>query len=110
MSPSDDNPEAAGTPDRFYHGVVSRLFPSNNMGLIRGQSGREVPFVYNQVILLGEIKKPQDLKEGRRVGYDLGWTSRGLRVTKIKTYQENPVREDWAGSEGKGSKGEDSPS
>ncbi|MBI2209862.1 MAG: hypothetical protein HYU47_04565 [Deltaproteobacteria bacterium] len=43
---------------------------------------------------------PADLKEGQEVGYDLGWTSKGLRVTKIKTYsppaptQENPQQEE----------------
>lgn len=26
----------------------------------------------------------QDLREGMEVGFDVGWTSSGLRVTKIK--------------------------
>jgi len=26
------------------------------------------------------------LKVGEAVGYDLGWTSNGLRITKLKTY------------------------
>ena len=26
----------------------------------------------------------EDLTEGMEVGFDVGWTSRGLRVTKIK--------------------------
>jgi len=38
------------------------------------------------VILLGEAQSPLELKVGEQVGYDLGWTSSGLRVTKIKTY------------------------
>jgi len=38
------------------------------------------------VVLLGEAKKPADLSEGQEVGYDLGWTSKGLRVTTIKAY------------------------
>lgn len=74
--------------DLFHRGVVSKLFPSNNLGLVRTESGREVPFSFDLVILLGEVKKPGELKEGQVVGYDVGWTSSGLRVTKIKVYSE----------------------
>ena len=81
--------------DLFCHGVISKLFPSNNMGLVRTESGREVAFSFDLVILVGEIKNPNDLKEGQAVGYDIGWTSNGLRVTKIKTYPpDSPKLED----------------
>ena len=85
--------------DLFHQGVISKLFPSNNMGLVRAESGREIPFSFEFVLLFGAAKCPADLKEGQEVGYDLGWTSKGLRVTKIKTYspppptQENPQQE-----------------
>ena len=85
--------------DLFHQGVISKLFPSNNMGLVRAESGREIPFSFEFVLLFGAAKYPADLKEGQEVGYDLGWTSKGLRVTKIKTYspppptQENPQQE-----------------
>jgi len=72
--------------DRYHHGVITKLFPSNNTGFVRTESGREVPFSYELVIMLGKIKDPHALKEGDVVGYDLGWTSSGLRITKIKTY------------------------
>ena len=80
MEPQDPKEKT----DYFHHGVVTKLFPSNNMGLVRTEGGREVPFSFEFVILLGEAKNPADLKEGQKVGYDLGWTSKGLRVTKIK--------------------------
>ncbi len=79
--------------DLFHHGVITRLFPSNNLGLVRTESGREVPFSFEFVEILGEAKIPGDLREGQEVGYDLGWTSKGLRVTKIKVYPEKS-RED----------------
>jgi len=41
------------------------------------------------VILVGAAKTIQDLREGEQVGYDLGWTSSGLRITKIKTYAKS---------------------
>jgi hypothetical protein len=76
----------SGTPpsgDYYHHGVIVKLFPSNNMGIVRTESGREVRFSYDLVILSGEAKTPLDLRQGERVGYDIGWTSAGLR---IKTY------------------------
>jgi hypothetical protein len=71
----------------FYHqGVITKLFPSNNTGVVRTESGRELTFSYELVLLCGEAKSALDLKVGEPVGYDLGWTSAGLRITKIKTY------------------------
>ena len=57
--------------------------------MVRTESGRELTFSYELVILCGETRSPLDLKVGDEVGYDLGWTSSGLRVTKIKTYPKN---------------------
>lgn len=63
------------------------------MGMVRTESGREIPFSFQFVILFGEVKDPSELKEGQEVGYDQGWTSNGLRVTKIKTYH-HPIAEE----------------
>jgi hypothetical protein len=86
MGENQDNPAPPGRQDYYHHGVIVKLFPSNNMGVVRTESGREVRFSYDLVILCGEAKTPLDLREGEQVGYDLGWTSGGLRITKIKTY------------------------
>jgi hypothetical protein len=86
MSEIDDFSRTIGSNDRYHHGVVTKLFPSNNTGIVRTESGREIPFSYELVILCGEAKTPADLREGEHVGYDLGWTSSGLRITKLKTY------------------------
>lgn len=83
---TEEEQGAGGRKDLFHQGVISKLFPSNNMGLVRAESGREIPFSFEFVVLLGEAKNLADLKEGQEVGYDLGWTSKGLRVTKIKVY------------------------
>lgn len=88
MSDAADNPSVADTEDRYHHGLITKLFPSNNTGVVRTESGRELTFSYEFVILCGEAKSPADLREGERVGYDLGWTSSGLRITKIKTYSK----------------------
>ena len=82
----EDTVSLPHTDDLFHHGVITKLFPSNNTGIVRIESGREVFFSYDFVILTGEVKSPLNLKVGQPVGYDLGWTPSGLRITKIKTY------------------------
>jgi len=91
VSPVEESPETKEKRDLFHHGVITKLFPSNNMGLVRTESGREVPFSFELVILLGDVQKPGDLREGMEVGYDIGWTDKGLRVTKIKVYLQPAI-------------------
>lgn len=74
--------------DLFYHGTIQRLFPRNNAGVVRTSSGREIPFSFQCLDLFGPVKKPQDLRQGLVVGYDMSWTSDGLKVIKIKTYRK----------------------
>ena len=105
MSKPDDKQGEEIRKDFFHHGVVSKLFTNNNMGVIRGESGREIPFSFQFVILVGDISSPNDLKEGQKVGYDLGWTPSGLRVTKIKTYPDPPAGDGSSDLEGEGSQG-----
>jgi hypothetical protein len=85
--------------DYFHQGVITKLFPSNNAGVVRTESGRELTFSYDLVILCGEAKSALDLKVGEPVGYDLGWTSSGLRITKIKTYPKPATSDGGADSE-----------
>jgi len=110
MGDAEEQQPAKEKKDLFHQGVVSKLFPSNNMGVVRVESGREIPFSFDFVVLLGEAKKPADLKEGQEVGYDLGWTSKGLRVTKIKVYPGMAPTPENPGSEGEGGQGQDLPS
>src|SRR5207245_11345911 len=88
MSVPDENQISRGTDDLFHHGVITKLFPSNNMGIVRTESGREMPFSFELVVLFGEAKSVHDLREGERVGYDIGWTSNGIRGTKIEMYPQ----------------------
>lgn len=107
MSGPDENLEPKQGKDLFHQGAISKLFPTNNMGLVRTESGREVPFSFEFVILLGEAKNPSDLREGQEVGYDLGWTPKGLQVTKIKVFSSPAAPPEDSGSEGEGGKGQD---
>jgi hypothetical protein len=71
--------------DPFYRGTIVRVQYGRGMGILRTGSGREVRFVVPFVEFV-DGRRIEDLTEGMEVGYDVGWTSRGLRVTKIKIY------------------------
>ena len=88
--PQEKDPLVSARGDFYHQGVVTKLFPSNNTGVVRTESRRELTFSFDLVIMCGEKNSPLDLKVGELIGYDLGWTSAGLRVTKIKTYP-NPI-------------------
>jgi hypothetical protein len=89
MAQAEKDPLQSARGDYYHQGVVTKLFPSNNTGVVRTESGRELTFSYELVILSGEAQSPLDLTVGESVGYDLGWTSSGLRVTKIRTYPKS---------------------
>jgi hypothetical protein len=82
--------EGEGPGDSFYHGVITKIFSSNNTGVIRSEAGREVPFTFAFVTLIGAPRHDiRYLREGMRVGFDVGWTSKGLRATVIKIYEDS---------------------
>lgn len=80
---SSDGLEEFG-PGRFYRGVLLRLQRGRQRGVVRAGGGREIPFEFVHTVLLGERTRWEDLHEGMEIGYDVGWTSSGLRVTAIK--------------------------
>ncbi len=82
-APSDEEPRA----DHYYRGVITRVYYGSESGTLRADaSGREYRFKFPFVDVRGPIPRIDGLREGMRVGFDLGWTSRGLRVTLIKVY------------------------
>jgi hypothetical protein len=89
--PLDDLPDEAPTTepraDQYHQGVITRVYYGSESGTLRGDaSGREYRFKFPFVEIRGPIPKIDGLREGMRVGFDLGWTSRGIRVTLIKVY------------------------
>jgi hypothetical protein len=83
----EDSTEDAFTPlgELFYRGTLIRLTRGGSFGVVRSaRDGREIPFERQHVTVLGASGAGQvELREGMAVGYDVGWTSRGLRVTKL---------------------------
>jgi hypothetical protein len=81
--PEDTEDITADPTERFYRGTIVKVDFGRRTGLLRTGNGREVRFVVPFVEIL-DGRSFDDLSEGASVGFDLGWTSRGLRVTRIK--------------------------
>jgi cold shock CspA family protein len=76
-------------PANFYQGIVVRLDQARGKGVVRSTKGRDISFQFPFVTIIGaelgsRMPGMELLKEGGRVGFDVGWTSKGLRVTTIK--------------------------
>jgi len=72
--------------DLFYHGVIATVNWSRGTGVVRSGNGREIPFEFQFVTMIGGQRRIEHLLPGMRVGFDVGWTSKGLRITTIKIY------------------------
>jgi hypothetical protein len=84
-------------PDGFYTGIIVFLDRARGRGIIRSPGGREIRFQFPFVTVAGASlggRAPgiDSLHQGDRVGFDVGWTSKGLRVTAIKP-PRNEARE-----------------
>jgi hypothetical protein len=82
---TDADETAAPALGRYYRGVIKKLFVGSGTGVVLSDTGREIPFIAPHVLLTGEVERFANLREGMRIGFDVGWTSRGLRVTLIHT-------------------------
>jgi hypothetical protein len=80
----DDVPQAVESEDKYYRGVVLKLSRSAQRGTIRSASGRNIPFLFQYVTMVGPHHRFEDLREGQEIGYDVSWTSKGLRVSVIR--------------------------
>lgn len=84
--PMGDRPAGEDPRDRFYRGVLLRLRPGSHTGIVRTGNGRDIEFALRDIRLLGSSDGFAGLHEGMEVGFDLGWTSRGVRVTLLKVF------------------------
>lgn len=84
--------DAERFPDNFYRGMILKLDRARGRGVVRAHSGREYSFEFPFVEVVGapiggRMPGIEMLNQGDSVGFDVGWTSTGLRVTRI-----NPAR------------------
>ena len=85
-SKREDRPHEVESEDHFYKGVIAWVHWGREQGVIRSANGREIPFEFPFVRLVGAPRPVESLHPGMRVGFDVGWTSDGLRVTTLKIY------------------------
>lgn len=94
-----DSTDADGGESLYYQGRIERLMRGSETGIVRSRSGRETMFIFRHVEMRGELRRFAELQEGMEVGFDVGWTSSGLRVTVI--HAPPPRSERKAGAEEK---------
>ena len=76
-------------PNGFYPGLIVFLDRVRGRGVVRSRSGREIRFEFPFVTIVGAPLGGRApgidlLRQGDTIGFDVGWTSKGLRVTRIK--------------------------
>jgi len=82
----DDEPAPEGTDESpFYRGTIVSVQYGRGTGVLRTGSGRELRFAAPTVEFFGG-RRIYDLAAGMEVGYDVGRTSHGLQVIKIKIW------------------------
>jgi len=87
VSTRPESPSDTPLEERYYRGVIARVYYGSESGtLVSDATGREYHFKYPFVEIVGPIPRVDGLREGMSVGFDLGWTSRGERVTVIRVY------------------------
>jgi hypothetical protein len=89
----ENAPGSRAEADRFYRGKIDKLLRGNQTGLIVSASGRELPFECSHLRIVGPIRDFDALQEGMEIGFDVGRTSKGLRVTLIRTEKDAPPPE-----------------
>jgi cold shock CspA family protein len=85
MSDDDALPISADlTKEGYYRGTVLKVARNAGRGTIRSASGRNIPFIFQHVTMVGPRQRFEDLHEGQEVGFDVSWTSKGLRISIIR--------------------------
>ena len=80
-------PALADDAPRYYMGTIERVYYGSESGvLVSEATGRRYQFKVPFVDIVGTIPKVSGLREGMRVGFDLAWTSRGVRVSTIRVF------------------------
>lgn len=89
ISPDSSEPSGLASGERidnFRKAKILKFFPHLGYGFVRDRNGKDIYFHLDEVRFVGEKKDRSDLVEGREVGIDVGITSRGIRVTRLKIY------------------------
>ncbi len=83
----DGLPDTTAPRGRFHQGVITRVYYGSESGTLRSlATEREYRFKVPFVDIRGPIPHIGGLREGMEVGFDLAWTSSGIRVALIHVF------------------------
>lgn len=92
--------DAGGGKSLYYRGRIQHLLRGSETGIVRSaSSGRDLTFIFRHVEMRGPVRRFGELREGMEVGFDVGWTSSGLRVTVIHADAPVPESQRQSGAE-----------
>lgn len=74
---------------KYYRGRIARFNPKTGYGFVETSEGMHIFFYVDQIRLEGERCRKTDIRPGKVVGFDVGWTDRGIRVCKMKIVDED---------------------
>jgi cold shock CspA family protein len=77
---------------RYYRGRIARYNPKTGYGFVETPEGKHIFFYADQVRLDGNKNRKSDIRCGMVVGYDVGWTDRGIRVCRMKLFDKDRSR------------------
>jgi len=72
----------------YYRGWIKSFNPKSGYGFVETIGGDDIFFYADQVRLEGKYTRRSDIKPGKKVGFDVGWADRGLRVSKMNIFRE----------------------
>lgn len=72
--------------DKFRKAKIIKFFPQSNYGFVKDRAGKEIYFHLDEIRFVGPKNNRTYVAEGVEVGIDVGITSRGTRVTRLKIY------------------------
>ena len=73
---------------KYYRGRIAKFNPNTGYGFVEMPRGTHIFFYADQIRLEGDQIRRSDIRPGRIVGFDVGWTDRGIRICKMKIYSE----------------------
>jgi cold shock CspA family protein len=73
---------------KYYRGRIAKFNPKTGYGFVETREGSHIFFYADQIRLEGDQTRKSDIRPGKLVGFDVGWTDRGIRVCKMKILEE----------------------
>ena len=67
---------------RYPEGEITNYNPEKGYGFITSEKGEKIFFFLPEVDTMG--CRPDDIRKGARVGFDVSLTSKGRRISRIK--------------------------